>query len=145
MSEHDTIRRLGRATLKALASGVAILTLVFASHVAALPAPEVGRPLTPWSEGELDIHHINTGRGEAALLILPDGTGLLVDASGKTLEQPPFSLPTRPDATRPPRRMGRAVRPACPPRRLPSDRLCAAVPLPRRPHGRGGRGVSPGA
>src|SRR5690606_6394920 len=31
-----------------------------------------------------------------------DGTNLLVDTSGKTVEKPPFSLPTRPDATRPP-------------------------------------------
>ena len=102
MIEENTIRQLERATLKSLASGMAILILVSASHVAAQPAPEVGRPLPPWSEGELDIHHINTGRGEASLLILPDGTSLLVDASGKTLEQPPFSLPTRPNATRPP-------------------------------------------
>lgn len=65
-------------------------------------AHEVGRPLRAWSEGELDIHHINTGRGEAQLLILPDGTSVLVDASGKTVENPPFSLPSKPDASRPP-------------------------------------------
>lgn len=95
---------------KPLACGVAILTLCSAAHAgvgadaqtSARPAPEVGRPLPPWSDGELDIHHINTGRGEASFLILPDGTNLLVDASGKTSEQPPFSLPTRPDASRPP-------------------------------------------
>lgn len=62
----------------------------------------VGRPLPAWKKGELDIHHINTGRGEAQLLILPDGTSLLVDTSGKTEEKPPFSLPTRPDASRAP-------------------------------------------
>ena len=65
-------------------------------------APEVGQPLPGWREGELDGHHINTGRGEASFLIFPDGTNLLVDASGKTVEGPPFSLPTKPDATRPP-------------------------------------------
>lgn len=64
--------------------------------------PEPGKPLPAWREGELDIHHINTGRGEAQLLILPDGTSVLVDMSGKTIEQAPFSLPTRPDASRPP-------------------------------------------
>ena len=64
--------------------------------------PESGKPLPAWREGELDIHHINTGRGEAQLLILPDGTSVLVDMSGKTIEQAPFSLPTRPDASRPP-------------------------------------------
>lgn len=64
--------------------------------------PEVGAPLRPWRRGEMDIHHINTGRGEAQLLILPDGTSLLVDMSGKTVERPPFSLPTRPDSSRAP-------------------------------------------
>lgn len=68
---------------------------------AAVPA-EVGKPLPAWTEGELDIHHINTGRGEASFLILPDGTNLLVDTSGKTVEKPPFSLPTKPDASRAP-------------------------------------------
>jgi len=65
-------------------------------------AAELGKPLSPWQAGMLDIHHINTGRGEASFLILPDGTNMLVDASGKTIEAPPFSLPTRPDASRPP-------------------------------------------
>ena len=40
----------------------------------------VGQILPAWSEGELDIHFINTGRGECAFYILPDGTTLLVDA-----------------------------------------------------------------
>ncbi|MCD9027718.1 hypothetical protein LDO26_05800 [Luteimonas sp. BDR2-5] len=72
-----------------------------AAQVAAV-GPRVGSPLPAWTRGELDIHHINTGRGEAQLLIMPDGTSLLVDTSGKTVEKPPFSLPTRPDASRPP-------------------------------------------
>lgn len=42
--------------------------------------PEPGKPLPPWQPGYLDIHHINTGRGNAAFFILPDGTNLLVDA-----------------------------------------------------------------
>ncbi len=65
-------------------------------------APEVGKPFPAWSKGELDIHHINTGRGDAQFMILPDGTTLMEDASGKTVEEPPFSLPTKPDASRPP-------------------------------------------
>ncbi|MDR2087068.1 MAG: hypothetical protein LBP72_07820 [Dysgonamonadaceae bacterium] len=39
-----------------------------------------GEPLEVWSEGYLDIHHINTGCGNAAFCILPDGTTLLIDA-----------------------------------------------------------------
>lgn len=39
-----------------------------------------GVALRPWSEGYLDIHHINTGHGDAAFMILPDGTTMLFDA-----------------------------------------------------------------
>ena len=41
---------------------------------------EVGKPLPAWSKGELDIHFINTGRGECCYYILPDGTTMIVDA-----------------------------------------------------------------
>lgn len=41
---------------------------------------EVGQVLPAWSEGEIDIHFINTGRGECAFYILPDGTTMIVDA-----------------------------------------------------------------
>lgn len=40
----------------------------------------VGDVLPNWEEGYLDIHFINTGRGECAFYILPDGTTLIVDA-----------------------------------------------------------------
>ena len=36
--------------------------------------------LEKWQPGWMDIHHINTGRGDAAYFIFPDGTTLLVDA-----------------------------------------------------------------
>ena len=39
-----------------------------------------GKPLPAWEEGHLDIHSINTGRGECTFYILPDGTTMLVDA-----------------------------------------------------------------
>jgi len=65
-------------------------------------APEVGKPLPEWSEGQLDIHHINTGRGDALFFVMPDGTTMMEDFSGKTAERPPFSLPSKPDASRPP-------------------------------------------
>ena len=41
---------------------------------------EVGKALPAWSEGELDIHFINTGRGECCFYIMPDGTTMIVDA-----------------------------------------------------------------
>lgn len=92
-------------TIKPLLLGIAALCLLPISTAGARTSSadvEAGAPLPAWREGELDIHHINTGRGEAAFLVFPDGTNLLVDASGKTVEKPPFLLPTRPDASRPP-------------------------------------------
>ncbi len=41
-----------------------------------------GEPLPGWAEGWLDIHSINSGRGEAFFYIFPDGTTMLVDAAG---------------------------------------------------------------
>ena len=46
----------------------------------AQPVATAGRPLPAWQEGYLDLHHINTGRGNAAFYILPDGTTILFDA-----------------------------------------------------------------
>lgn len=62
-------------------------------------AAVVGQTLPAWSEGCLDIHHINTGRGESALYIFPDGTTMLIDAAGSLLspntEKPP--TPSKPN------------------------------------------------
>ena len=44
--------------------------------------PVIGKTLDRWSEGSLEIHSINTGRGESFFYILPDGTTMLIDASG---------------------------------------------------------------
>jgi hypothetical protein len=44
----------------------------------------VGKSFTPWHEGVFDIHHISTGKGNAAFYIFPDGTTLLVDAGAST-------------------------------------------------------------
>lgn len=62
-----------------------------------------GQQLPAWTRGCLDIHSINTGRGECTFYILPDGTTMLVDAgefhSGGSkypmVEQKPDTL-TRP-------------------------------------------------
>jgi len=58
--------------------GLALLWLGFNVPVACAQAP--GQPLPAWQEGELDIHHISTGMGNATFMILPDGTTFLVDA-----------------------------------------------------------------
>jgi hypothetical protein len=41
---------------------------------------ETGKTYPGWQAGELDIHHIYTGRGESSFLIFPDGTSMLIDA-----------------------------------------------------------------
>ena len=43
---------------------------------------KVGEVLPAWQEGYLDIHSINTGRGESFFYIFPDGTTMLIDAGG---------------------------------------------------------------
>jgi hypothetical protein len=77
---------------------------VLAAAVAAGLSPAAGgQPadvFTEWTPGTLDIHQINTGRGNAAFLLLPDGTTMLVDA-GNGGSLPPRATPPKPDASRP--------------------------------------------
>ena len=78
------------------------MTLLLSLLVAA--AVSVGSPLPHWQEGCLDIHAINSGRGECTFFILPDGTTMLVDAgeyvAGKSSKNTP--VPQKPDSfTRP--------------------------------------------
>ena len=47
-----------------------------------------GQQLPAWEPGFLDIHHINTGRGDAAFMVFPDGTTLLVDAGDMSETHP---------------------------------------------------------
>ena len=48
------------------------------------PSSETGPKSTSllprWEEGFLDIHTIATGRGDACLIIMPDGTTMMIDA-----------------------------------------------------------------
>ncbi len=55
----------------------------------------VGKVLPDWEDGYLDIHAINTGRGECQLLIFPDGTTMLIDAAG-SLISPTHEIPPPP-------------------------------------------------
>src|SRR5438445_9712871 len=72
-------------------------------------AQQIGQPLPSWTPGTLDIHQINTGRGNAALLIFPDGTSMLFDA-GEGGNVPPRGTVPKPDATRTPgERIGRYI------------------------------------
>ena len=52
------------------------------------PSDEVKSPkavptansIRPWREGEMDIHLINSARGECNFVIMPDGTSIIIDA-----------------------------------------------------------------
>ena len=62
----------------------------------------VGSPLPRWQQGCFDIHQIDTGRGNSALLIFPDGTTMMIDA-GIVTDAPAGTInPARPnDSLRP--------------------------------------------
>jgi hypothetical protein len=47
---------------------------------AASTAPERQQVLPPWTDGYLYIHHISTGRGNSAYIVMPDGATMLIDA-----------------------------------------------------------------
>ena len=56
------------------------ITVAFVPAILQAQAPIPGEPLPPWQPGMLDLHHINTGMGNAAFYIFPDGTTMLFDA-----------------------------------------------------------------
>ena len=56
-------------------------------------AQQVGQPLPNWQAGYLDIHHINTGHGDAAFYIFPDGTTMLLDAGEMDPNSPRINSP----------------------------------------------------
>ncbi len=80
--------------------------LLFFFSITHAQVPVPGQPLPPWQPGLLDLHHINTGRGNAAFFILPDGTNLLVDAGELDPTAPrtvsPRNTPIKPNNSRPP-------------------------------------------
>lgn len=94
-------------------------------NAAAFSTGQVGSPLPAWTEGCLDIHFINTGRGETSFLILPDSTTLLVDA-GAALGESNWRVPAKPDESRRPGEwMARYIAHMI--RTLPAQQIDAAV------------------
>ena len=81
-------------------AGMAISGMVVGSRaplIASVPLPR----LPAWEPGNLDIHHIDTGRGNATFILGPEGSTLLVDCgvSNTSLET---TSPPRPDGSRQP-------------------------------------------
>ena len=73
----------------------ALMATSCGSNSKSLKSARVGESLPAWRQGYLDIHFINTGRGECCFYILPDGTTLLVDAG--ELAEDKGSVAQRPD------------------------------------------------
>src|SRR5580698_2677963 len=64
-----------------LGNSAAAMAASFANPLSAFAQiPPAASSLEPWKPGFLEIHHIATNRGNSTLLILPDGTTMLVDA-----------------------------------------------------------------
>jgi hypothetical protein len=86
-----------RLALQAILAAASPLVLPTASAQGATDVANA--PLAPWRPGWLDIHHIATGRGNATLVIFPDGTSLLIDA-GTSNGGLDVTAAARPDASR---------------------------------------------
>ena len=67
---------------------VALLLLLAQIFGVQSQVPAKGDTALSWKEGYLDLHHINTGRGDVAYYIFPDGTTLLFDAGEQDPNDP---------------------------------------------------------
>jgi Metallo-beta-lactamase superfamily len=92
-----------RRTFLKAAAGVAISTLC-PFEPGGLPLAEgkessAQGALPAWEPGVLEIHHIDTGRGNSTLVLGPEGTSLLIDA-GEAHSAERTMSPARPDGSR---------------------------------------------
>lgn len=60
--------------MRRISTSFALIVLLFIGNLSFSQSS-----LDSWKEGYLDIHHINTGRGDAAFFIFPDGTTMIFD------------------------------------------------------------------
>ena len=77
---------------------ILVLTLSMAIVSPVRSNDKVGSTYQGWKKGEMDIHFIYTGRGEANFYIFPDGTSMLTDA-GDHQASVPMTDP-KPDLSR---------------------------------------------
>lgn len=79
-----------------------LILLLFICNVTIFSREAEGTMLPAWAEGELEIHHIHTGRGNATFCIFPDGTTMLIDAGDIGPYRDPRTTPALPDDSRQP-------------------------------------------
>ena len=67
--------------------------------------------LAQWTPGELDIHHISTGRGSCAFMICPDATTIMVDAGSAAVDNAirKYIIDALPNERQEPRAVDRAL------------------------------------
>ena len=65
---------------------------------------EVGEQLPKWKPGYFDVHQISTGRGNVALMVLPDATTMMVDMGdlGDVSKKKQEIMPIMPNASKTP-------------------------------------------
>src|ERR1700688_4253807 len=61
-------------------SSIVIAALSIPGTIFAQPVDMRDTTSIVWRQGYLDIHHIETGSGNCAFFVMPDGTTMLVDA-----------------------------------------------------------------
>ena len=85
-----------------MVSAILLSAMFLTSETACAQKPvKEGQKITPWEEGCLDIHFINTCTGESQFIIMPDGTQMLVDVGGALLDDELALVPI-PDQVRRP-------------------------------------------
>ena len=81
--------------------GLLYASTALAAPACALAESAIGTPLPAWREGNFDIHHIDTGRGNSTFLVFPDGTTMMIDAGAANVP-PDTSSAAHPNASRRP-------------------------------------------
>jgi hypothetical protein len=100
MIAHNFYTRILTKFIQPIASSfLYICGIAFCANLFSIPGiAQVAETFPAWTEGHLDIHHINTGKGDAAFFMLPDGTTMLVDAGASNRAKPRIPDP-KPDGS----------------------------------------------
>jgi beta-lactamase superfamily II metal-dependent hydrolase len=82
---------------------IAACLLIFGACCSVKKA-EIGDPLPEWKPGCFDVHQISTGRGNVALMVLPDATTMMVDMGdlGPNRQTKKEIMPVMPNASKTP-------------------------------------------